>query len=343
MRVVLASAKNRLATGVDRYARELSRALRERDVQVREEVIERRELRIGPLRVGGNISIAWQRARLAKGDADLLHALDPAVAPKEADVVTIHDVLYEEFPELADAGTKLDWSRMRARSRTARWIVTPSEATRQAVVARWGIGPDRVVAIPHGIDHDVFRPTAARSTLLAEGRPTLVYVGDDNPRKNVGLVVDALARGKLDARLVRVGPSRFPEVHEAYRRAAKEQGVDLVEPGYLGDAELAPLLSHAAAFVWPTRGEGFGFPPLEAMACGAPVVALATPINEEVCGPLARYHADDAASCAEAIAEVIAHPPSAEILTAYARQFTWRAAAEKTKQVYERALEDRRR
>lgn len=341
MRVLLASARNRLATGVDRYARELPAALSASGVEVREKTIVRREASIGPLRLGGNLSIWLQRARLSRGDADLLHALDPAVAPKRADVVTVHDLLYEELPELADAGTRLDWARTRARARTARFVVTPSEATRRALVERWGMAPERVVAIHHGIDPARFRRTEAVSSLVAKGRPTLVYVGDDNPRKNVGLVVDALAHAKLDARLVRVGPARFPQVHEAYRRAAKEKGVDLVEPGFLPDDALVPLLSGAAAFVWPTRGEGFGFPPLEAMACGAPVVALDTPVNREICGPLARYHVDEPASCAEAIHDALAHPPAPETMASYARQFTWSAAAAKTRRVYERALEER--
>lgn len=345
MRVALAFAKNRLATGVDRYAREFPAALRKLGVDTREVVVERREAKVAGLRIGGNLSVWAQRLRLRRGDADLLHALDPAVATRRADVVTVHDLLPEEFPDLllASRGDRLDWGMTRAAAKRARWFVTPSEATRRALVERWGIDPGRVVASHHGLDHATFRPTPGGSPYLARDKPTLVYVGDDNPRKNVGLVVDALAKAGIDARFVRVGPARFPDVHEAYRRRAKEAGIDLVEPGYLDDGQLARLLTGAAAFVWPTRGEGFGFPPLEAMACGAPVVALDTPINHEICGPLARYHADDASACAEAIREVLAAPPSQEILVAYARTFTWEACARRVLALYERALAEEAR
>lgn len=348
MRVALAYAKNRLATGVDRYAREFPRALRGIGVGVSERPIERRELKVGPVRVGGNASVWAQRLGLRRGDADLLHALDPAAAPARADVVTVHDLLPEEFPDLflASAGARLDWSMTRANARRARFFVTPSEATRRALIDRWQVEGARIVAAPHGIDHDVFRPTPVGSRWLAEGRPTLVYVGDDNPRKNVDLAVAAVgelkARHGIDARFVRVGPARFPDVHEAYRRAAKERGVDLVEPGYLSDEELVPLLSGAAAFLWPTRGEGFGFPPLEALACGAPVVALDTPIDREICGPHARYHPDDPVACADAIAALLRAPPPKDALLAHARGFTWDACARRVLALYERALEERR-
>lgn len=345
MRVKLALAKNRLATGIDRYARELTAALRGQGVDVEERVLERRELAIGPARVGGYASLWAQRLLASRGGCDLLHALDPAVATGRADVVTIQDLLPEEFPELFQTTRRdrLDTRLSRGLARRARWFLVPTEATRQSLVARWGVPEARVVVVPHGIDHDKFRPTPGGSPLAAPGKRTFVYVGDDNPRKNVLLAVRALAalkaRHGIDARLVRVGPTRFPPVHEEYRRAASDAGVELVEPGFLDDDALTRLLSACDAFVWPTRGEGFGFPPLEAMACGAPVVALDTPVNREVCGPLACYHPDEADACADALATVLRAPPAAEVLNAHARTFTWENAARKTREVYARALE----
>lgn len=347
MRVVLASAKNRLATGVDRYARDLAAGLRGIGVDARERVLERRELSIGPLRLGGYASLWAQRLRASRGDADLLHALDPAIASARADVLTVHDLLNEVHADLylTSRRARMDWALTRRFARQVAWVVTPSEATRRDVIERWGHDPDLVFAIHHGIDHARFRPVKARSPLLAEGRPTLVYAGDDNPRKNLGLAVRALAslreRHGIDARLVRAGPSRFPHVHGPYRALAKGKAVDLVEPGYLDDEALVALLSGASAFLWPTLGEGFGFPPLEAMACGAPVVALDTPIDREICGPTARYHGNDAEACADAIADTLRAPPSRAAVLEHAGEFTWDATARRTLAVYERALEAR--
>ena len=344
MKVALASAKNRQATGVDRYAREIAAALAKQGVDTREVVLERREAKLGNLRVGGFASLWVQRLRARRGDAELLHCLDPAAASRRADVVTVHDVLAEQFPQwfLGNARARADWRFTRAMVRSARFLVTSSEATKQEIVSRWGYPADRITTAHLGIDTGLFRPTPGGAPWIAPDKPNVVYVGDDNPRKNIGLVVRALAdlaaRHGTRARLIRVGPSRFPGVHNAYQGFAREHGVDLVEPGYVDDADMVRLLSAADAMVWPTLGEGFGFPPLEAMACGTPVVALDTPVNREVCGPLARYHADEPQECAVAIAEALAHPPSEDVLVAYARQFTWEACARTTIGVYERAL-----
>lgn len=344
MRVALATARNRQATGIDRYAREFTAALGELGVQTREIVIERREMKVGPVRVGGFASMWAQRMRASRGDADLLHALDPAVATRKADVVTIQDLLAEEFPQwfLSSRRARLDWALTRHAARRARWFVAPTDATRRQLIERWGVDAARIVVAPHGIDHKVFRPTPGDAPGLTDEKPTLVYVGDDNPRKNIGLIVSALASLKsrygVDARFVRVGPSRFPAIHNAFRSEAAARGVDLVEAGYVGDTDLVRLLTGASAFVWPTLGEGFGFPPLEAMACGTPVVALDIPVNREVCGPTARYHPNDPAACADAIAATLRAPPSKDTVMAHARTFTWDAHARRVVRMYEEAL-----
>ena len=347
MRVKLVAAKNRLATGVDRYAREIAAALRAAGVEADEVALERREAHLGPWKVGGFASLWAQRFTTSRGKADILHALDPAVASRRSDVVTIQDILPEQYPELylTNARARMDDRINRALARRVPFLVCASEATRDELLRRWELAPDRVVTVHHGIDHARFRPVERRAPWMADGRPTLAYIGDDNPRKNLPLVVRALAdlkeRHRVDARFVRVGPTRFPEVRDECHRLAKEHGVDIVEPGFAQDDDVVALLSHASAFVWPTLAEGFGFPPLEAMACGAPVVALDTPVNREICGPLASYHVNDAPACADAIALALAHPPSTEALVAYARTFTWDAAARGTIALYERALAKR--
>ncbi|HEX2022228.1 MAG TPA: glycosyltransferase family 1 protein, partial [Candidatus Thermoplasmatota archaeon] len=299
MRVTLVSGRNVAATGVDRYADAISRALRGLGVEVEERVHRRREWRVLGKPVGGFASLWAQRALARRGDAPVLHALDPAVAGRGSDVVTVQDLLPEEFPGwfLRSAGDRLNWRLARRYVSRAPRVIAASRATADALVARWEIPRERIRVVHHGIDAATFHPQDGGHPLLSRDGPTIVYVGDDNPRKNVGLVVRALAalraRDGLEPRLVRCGPARFPEVREAYHADAKAGGVKVVEAGYLPDADLRALLSGAAAFAWPTLGEGFGFPPLEAMACGTPVIALDTPVNREVCGPLARYHADE--------------------------------------------------
>lgn len=343
MTVALVSSRNVQATGVDRYAVNLGAALARAGAQVERVDLQRKEWRVGSRQVGGLASLWWQRLASRVSGFEVVHALDPSVAMANTDVVTVHDLLVELDPATYQRtlGAKLDWRLSRRQASRAPYLIAVSEVTRQAILDAWGIDPSRVTTIHHGIDADVFHPVRADSPLLAKDKPTFVYVGDDNPRKNVGLVVDALRVLRRDhgveARFVRVGPSRHPSVHGPYRSIAANEALDLVEPGFVPDDELPALLSGAAAFVWPTRAEGFGIPPLEAMACGAPVVALDTPINREVCGPSARYHQDDADALALALRDAAKGAPDRAALVAHARTFDWDETARRTMQVYEEA------
>lgn len=340
-RVALVSALNPEATGVDRYARALAEALRAEGASVEAVRLERRELRLGPLRAGGVASLWWRRARLDPPGADVVHATDPASATRRAHVVTVHDLIPETHPEWSGGlAARAEWAWGRAVARRAPALIAVSEATRQETLRRWRVPAERVHVVHHGVDAERFRPSRDPSPLLAPDVPTLAYVGDDNPRKNLALAVSTVAalreRHGVRARLVRAGPARFPGA--PWRALARERGVDLVEPGFLGDDALRALLSGAAAFLWPSLAEGFGFPPLEAMACGAPVLALDTPVNREVLGGLASFHADEPRAAADALAALLASPPPRDKLVAHAAGFTWARAARRTLEVYEGVL-----
>lgn len=339
-------AQGAYATGVARYAQSLQAGLAAQGVDAHLVALRRRELRVAGREMGGLVSLWAARAASRRPDADVVHATDPAVATRGADVVTVHDLVVETHPQWYQrtAGERLDWSLARRLSKRVPWIVTVSEATRQDVLARWQVDPERVVAVPSGIDHATFRPLPdpPASPLLAEGKANLVYLGDDNPRKNLLLAVKAVADLGRPARLIRLGPSRFPDVHRRYQDEARKRGVDLVEPGFVDDAQIVPLLNRADAFLWPTLAEGFGFPPLEAMACGCPVVATDIPVNREILGDEARYHANEPRAAAEAIRSALESPPDKARLVAHARRFTWDAAARATNAVYARAREARR-
>lgn len=343
MKVALVSTRNVMATGIDRYAATLASALEREGVEVVQRPIRRRTVRVAGREVGGFASLWVQRLAARRLDADLVHAVDPAVVTRGTSVVTILDLLTEQFPEwyLQSARARLDWSLTRALARRVPWMITCSEATRQETIRRWGVAPERIATARLGIDHERFSPRMGAAPHVAANKPNIVYAGDDNPRKNVGLAVRAMVslrdRHKIDARLIRVGPARFPEIHGAYRDFARRHGVDLVEPGFVSDADLALVYSKASLFVWPSLGEGFGFPPLEAMACGTPVAALDTPINREICGAAAVYHENDPDHAADAMAQVLNAPPDREGCRAHARTFTWEACARETLRVYEQA------
>jgi len=348
VKVGLLYGRNVFVTGIRRYAECVEEGLRAAGDTAERVEIARREWRIGKRRVGGFVSFWAARFRHAPRGYDVVHALDPALALPGTDVVTIHDLVLEEYPEWyqRDLGSRVDIRINRALGRRVPFLIAVSEATKRAVVERWRVDPERVVVVPHGVDHDTFRPVERRSKHLAEGKRNLVFLGVNNPRKNILYavkVVEALAREHgVQARLLRLGPDQFPDVAREYRAYAAQAGVELAEPGFLDDEELASILTHADAFLWPPVAEGFGIPVLEAMACGLPVVARDLPINREVCGELAFYHGDAVREGAEALVRCLEARPDPAPLRAHARQFTWERTVRETRAVYERAREARR-
>ncbi|MFA5862233.1 MAG: glycosyltransferase family 1 protein [Candidatus Thermoplasmatota archaeon] len=347
MRVGLLYGRNVFQTGVKRYAEELEHGLRAAGDDVTRIEIARRELKLGRWRAGGFLSFWLARLTAAPGRHDVLHALDPAVVVRGTDVVTVHDLTQEIYPEWYQRHRAARWdiAVTRAIAHRVPWVIADSDVTRSEVISRWGVKPERIVTVRLGVDQSKFRPTAEGSPLLAKEKPNLVYTGDDNPRKNLMLAVRAVAKLResegIDARLIRLGPSRHPEVHGPYREFAAKHRVDLVEPGFVDEKELVGVLSHADAFLWPPLAEGFGFPPLEAMSCGLPVVALDTPINREICGAVSEYHPGDPTAMASAVERMLREPPQRDRILAHARTFTWERTVRETQAVYARVRDAR--
>lgn len=344
MKVALLYGKNVFETGVRRYADMLEQGLRAYGDDAQRVEVERREWRIGQRRVGGFLSYWASRAGARPKGFDVAHALDPTTALRGTDVVTVHDLVTEEFPDLyqRDLATKLDARFTRVMAKRAPQLICDSEATREVVLARWRVDAARTTVIAPGIDHARFRPIERASAHLATGRPNLVFIGANNPRKNLLLAVETCAAFTratgIRPRFLRLGPNKFPDLQLAYTERANALDVDLVEPGFLDDEEVVAILSHAQAFLWPPVAEGFGFPPLEAMACGLPVLALDTPINREIGGDAAHYHKADAEDAARALAALLRAPPSRERLLAHARTYTWERTVRETRAVYERLV-----
>jgi glycosyltransferase involved in cell wall biosynthesis len=216
-----------------------------------------------------------RRARHA--GADVVHHPLPAHSPMGgiAQVVTVHDLAFERVPEGFDARFRT-FARIahRRAARSAGAIVAVSRTTAQDVMARWGIARERIVVARHGPgqEPDATRPRERESTHL-------LYVGDDEPRKNLGLLLAAYRLYREDT--VHAGAEPLPLVLAGTARAEAEGVVvvDRPEP-----EALTKLYAGAAALVHPSLHEGFGLTPLEAMSAGVPVVAACSPGVVEVCG-----------------------------------------------------------
>jgi glycosyltransferase involved in cell wall biosynthesis len=314
--------RGRSGTGV--YLEQLAKALRAEGVEVVEAANERRRAPAG----GGAGSAAnlaldewWtqgQLPRLARETgADVLHHPLPALAVRAPcpQVVTLHDLAFERLPEHFSPAFRRWASRAHRRAaRGADAVVCVSQTTRQDARARWGLDDARIVVAPHGPGQELHVQRTAQPEHF-------LYVGDDEPRKNLGLLLDAYARYRELA-----GAGALPLVLAGRARSSA--------PGVRSEPapDLGALLGAAAALVHPALHEGFGLTALEAMHAGVPVVAGRSPGLAETCAGAARYvDPYDAADLAAALAELAGDPAAREDLarrgSARAAQFSWQASA----------------
>ena len=308
-------------TGV--YLERLSAALRAEGVEVVAAADRRR-----PPPAGGGAGSArnlardtwWTQVALPRqareAGADVLHHPLPALARSAgcAQVVTVHDLAFERLPEHFAPGFRR-WASVthRRAARGADAVVCVSETTRRDAMARWGVDGARIVVAAHGPGQEVDVPRGRAEHFL--------YVGDDEPRKNLGLLLEAHARYRRQA------GSRALDLVLAGRARAAQDGVRC-EPA----PDLARLLGGAAALVHPALHEGFGLTALEAMHAGVPVIAARSPGLAETCADAVLYvDPYDALALAHALGRMTAEPALRSALAERGRDraaaFSWRASA----------------
>lgn len=296
------------------------------------------------------------RRRPGPGEVDVFHATTHSVPVGLAAplVFTLYDLSFLSHPHCHTLGNRLHCLRgtARALARGAR-LVAISESTRRDAVELLGVAAEEVEVIYPGIEEGLRPPGAEeRARVLAHhglGEPFVLTVGTLEPRKNLVTLLAAFAAlpGELRRghRLAVVGGEGWLERDP--RTLAREAGLEEGEVRFLGavdDAHLPALYAGAAAFAYPSLYEGFGLPPLEAMACGAPVVAARTSSLPEVLGDAALLvEPTDAGALRDALAAVLTDAERSAALRAAGREraerFTWARAAEGMLAVYRRAVE----
>ena len=250
-------------------------------------------------------------------------------------VMTLHDLSPWRNPTWHHAAE-------RVRTRTpylirfgiATMLITPSEAVRREAIARFRIAPDRITAVPEAAAH-WFRPSQASNGLP---QPYFLYVGTLEPRKNVPMILDAWRNLKRShsVSLVLAGRRR-----EDFAKLAGEPG--LVILGEVPDKDLPALYSGALAVLYPSFYEGFGLPVLEAMQCGAAVIASKDPAIAEVAGQAAILEdATDPQAWFQTMQRLVESPGELrsirERCLRRAAQFSWSNTAKLTREVYEEAI-----
>ena len=236
---------------------------------------------------------------------------------------------------LGDPVSAARWKLYYRRLHRCDLVLAISEHTRAEAVRVLGLDPERVVAVPLGIDAERFVPSRGRGP-SANRAPYFLHIGGRNANKNQTTLLEAYARVRdqlPEHELLLAGPWSKPEL--AWLDGEKERlgAATIHHVGYVAEDALPSLYGNAAAFVFPSLAEGFGFPVLEAMACGAPVITSNCSSLPEVAGDAAvLVDPRDAGALARAMIAVVRdpHPDRLERGIEHARRFTWAETARRT-------------
>lgn len=285
---------------------------------------------------------------------DVFHGTNycvPVFAPCPT-VVTIHDLsLFTQSHTHEEENVKRGRRRMPIMARRATMIIAPSEWTKREITEQLGVRPEKIRVI-YEAAREVMKPQALP---LCQGvldkhqlrRPYLIYVGTIEPRKNLLTLIRAyheLLRSTTHRPQLVLCGGRGWLYDEVFKLVEELKLQDQVRfTGYVEDADLPALYSAAEAFVYPSFYEGFGLPPLEAMACGAPVITSDVSSLPEVVGKAGITHApNDARGLTEAMAKLLGDETAREHYKRsglkQAADFSWERAARETQSVYNELL-----
>ncbi len=312
------------------------------------------------------VRIAWEQA-LAPG---VLWRDHPAVlhcpvnvmplATLCPTVLTIHDLGFMRFPDRYRAAKRRYLHALTTLSaKRAAHIITPAESGRQEVIELLKVPPAKVTAIAEGVGPH-FRPrplVEIAAWRQAQDVPDrfVLYVGTLEPRKNLPLLLKAFARWRTaepaqaqDVKLVLGGAKGW--LYEEIFRLVEELGLAEVCQfrGYISENDLPLWYNSASCFVYPSVYEGFGLPPLEAMACGCPVVTSNTSSLPEVVGQAGiMVGPTDETGLAAALSRLMTDKTEQarrrEVGLAQAARFSWEAAARQTLEIYRQVADSKKR
>jgi glycosyltransferase involved in cell wall biosynthesis len=293
------------------------------------------------------------------GAVDIFHATNHLLAhfSRSHTVYTLHDLIFLHYPEY-----HLPYNRwyltfaMPRYLRAAEVVITPSECSRQDAIKFYRL-PAAKIKVIYEAASPIFKPTADTEH-LRRVRQTyqlpdkfILHVATIEPRKNLGRLLDAfqsLLAEWPDLRLVLIGKKGW--LYEEFFQKLKTLGLEerVIFPGFVAEADLPACYQLAQVFVYPSLYEGFGLPPLEAMACGTPVVSSNSSSLPEVVGSAGLLvDPTDTAALTAALHRVLTDDHLRADLQqrglAQAQKFSWQKAGEELVAVYRLLMEKGRR
>jgi glycosyltransferase involved in cell wall biosynthesis len=285
------------------------------------------------------------------GTFDVVHAPSVAVPPKGggALVVTIHDAAPLLFPEtFPRRGRWFHTQGLAAAARRADLVIAVSQSAADEIVAQAAVDPERIRVVHNGVDTVMVTEAMVTETLHRhhiDDRPYVFWLGTQEPRKNLRLLVQSFAaaveRTGVPHALVLAGGTGWLHEHAVSMPGAEQLGDRLRLLGAVTDADLSALYKGADLFAFPSIHEGFGLPPLEAMAQGTPVLCSDRSSLPEVTAGAARLVPPEVEQWTDALSAMLTDDVCCTALVAKGRaraaELTWERCARATRAVYEEA------
>ncbi|MGC9468974.1 MAG: glycosyltransferase family 4 protein [Anaerolineae bacterium] len=320
-------------------------------------LVEGAEVRVIPFpRMWTHVRLSWE---MMTRPPDLLfvpaHVL-PLIGPRRT-LVTVHDLGYRFFPEAHPLRQRLylelstRWSAWKASH-----VLADSVATRDALMRAYGTPPEKISVVYPGYDPDLHPETdqgRLREVRQRYGLPMtggyILFIGRIQPRKNLVRLIEAFGRiaaADLDVHLVLAGPTGW--LSEPITEAVADLGLGsrVSFPGFVEAEDKAALISGARVFAYPSLYEGFGFPVLEAQACGTPLLTSTTSSLPEVAGDGGLLvDPEDTDAIAAGLRRLLEDEALRERLTALGfenlKRFSWQRAAQQVHALIEGLLHGR--
>lgn len=289
--------------------------------------------------------VDWPPIEWWTGRIDLVHGPNFVVPPSRAavELVTVHDLTFVRHPEMSTRDTLQYPDLIRRAVRRGAHVHTVSAFVAGEVIDEFGVAADHVHVVANGVD-TVVAGDARAGAAIAGGERYVLAMGTIEPRKDFPSLVrafDVLATTDTDVRLVIAGQDGWgtAALHDALSTARHRDRV--VRPGFVDAKQRADLLAGARVFAYPSRYEGFGLAPLEAMATGTPVVTTRTGALPEVLGDAASFvEAGDAPALTNALGTLLDDSAARTALVerglARAGRYSWDACAAGLAELYRR-------
>jgi glycosyltransferase involved in cell wall biosynthesis len=297
----------------------------------------------GPFTAREQLHLPGELRKLSPDVTHYPYFVMPYASPRPI-VITIHDIIPIRFPQYFTFRQRVLYRiSLSLALRSASCIICVSEATRSDLKSAFRVDPERIFVVYEGIS-ERFHPRAGgelQRVRMTYGLPEkyLLYVGSNKPHKNLPLLIDAYARLHHAPSLILAGveDSRYKEIRRRIDVLHLRDRVSIA--GSINEEDLPALYSGASAFVFPSTYEGFGLPPLEAMACGVPVACSNISSLMEVAGDAALFFNANDPDCITAALERILRDEKLRVDLQdrgfhRSAELSWSLAAQKTRFLY---------